>query len=54
MYCELSGYTVQAVHTRRSWGVWIDGIHSRLAPDGNLWVNLDEIARWVESGVKAA
>lgn len=53
-YCELSGDTVKAVYTRRSRGVWIEGVHSRLAPDGKLWVNLEEIAKWVETGVRAA
>lgn len=48
-YCELSGDTPDAVHARRRKKQWVDGLHCRLAPDGNLWVNLEEVNRWVES-----
>ena len=37
-YCELTGDTSSAVHARRKKGVWIDGKHTTLAPDGKLWV----------------
>lgn len=48
-YCELSGDTPNAVHARRKKGLWLDGIQCKLGPDGNLWVNLDEVEKWVES-----
>jgi hypothetical protein len=48
-YCELSGDSVDAVHARRRKRQWIDGIHCRLGPDGNLWVNPSEVNKWVES-----
>ena len=48
-YCELSGDTRDAVHTRRRKGVWIDGMQCRIGPDGNLWINPEEVSRWVES-----
>ncbi len=44
-YCELSGETADAVHSKRRKGMWADGIHCRIAGDGNLWVNLDEVDR---------
>jgi hypothetical protein len=58
-YCQQSGDTPAAVHSRRRRVVvqgddgssvteWIDGLHCQIAPDGNLWVNLLEVNRWVE------
>lgn len=49
-YCELSGDSTDAVHTRRKKGKWLDGVQCRIAPDGNLWVNLEEVDKWVENG----
>ena len=51
-YCELTGDTSAAVHARRKKGVWLDGKHTTLAPDGKLWVNTEETERWVEHGNK--
>jgi hypothetical protein len=48
-YCELSGDTSNAVHARRKKGLWLDGIQCRIGPDGNLWVNLAEVEKWIES-----
>lgn len=48
-YCELSGDTPDAVHARRRKKQWVDGVHCRIAPDGNVWVNLEEVNKWVES-----
>lgn len=47
-YCELSGDTPDAVHARRRKRQWIDGVHTRLDPGNNLWVNPEEVNRWVE------
>ena len=48
-YCALSGDTPGAVHAKRRRGQWLDEVQCRIAPDGNLWVNLVEVARWVEN-----
>lgn len=48
-YCEVSGDTANAVHARRKKGLWLDGIQCRLGPDGNLWINLAEVEKWIES-----
>lgn len=48
-YCELSGDTLAAVHAKRKRGVWLEGIQSKVAPDGNIWGNLEEVDKWVES-----
>ena len=47
-YCELSGDTADAVHARRRKRQWMDGLHCRLGPDGNLWINPEEVNKWVE------
>lgn len=46
-YCELSGETPDAVKKKRSSGKFLDGVHSRIAPDGNIWINLEEVEKWV-------
>lgn len=51
-YCELTGDTSNAVHARRQKGVWLDDKHTKLAPDGKLWVNIEETEKWVEHGNK--
>jgi hypothetical protein len=48
-YCEQSGDTPDAVHAKRRKGWWLDGIHWRLAPDGNIWINLEAVNAWVEN-----
>ena len=46
-YCELSGDTVDAVKWRRKTGIWADGKHSKVGPDKRIWVNLEEVQKWV-------
>jgi hypothetical protein len=48
-YCELSGDSSDAVHARRRKRQWTDGKHCRIGPDGNLWINPEEVNKWVES-----
>lgn len=52
-YCNDSGDTANAVHAKRKKGVWLDGIQCKMGPDGNIWINLIEVERWVENGNKA-
>lgn len=52
-YCETSGDTANAVYAKRKKGAWLDGIHCKLGPDGNLWINLAEVDKWVENGDRA-
>lgn len=49
-YCQISGDTTNAVHGKRKRGMWLDGLHCKVGPDGNLWVNLEEVEKWVEYG----
>lgn len=52
-YCQESGDTANAVHAKRKKGMWLDGIQCKIGPDGNIWINLFEVERWVENGNKA-
>ena len=52
-YRELSGETPAGVHAKRKVGHFIDGVHTRVADDGNLWVNLEKVQQWVEQGRKS-
>jgi len=52
-YCQISGDTSNAVHAKRKRGMWLDGIQCKIGPDGNIWINLDEVEKWVENGNKA-
>jgi hypothetical protein len=52
-YCELSGETPDSVKAKRRAGHFIDGVHCKVAPDGNLWLNTEEIEKWVENGSAA-
>lgn len=49
-YCQESGDTSHAVHAKRKKGIWIDGRHCIVAGDGNLWIHLKEVEKWVENG----
>lgn len=47
-YCQLTGDTPDAVHARRRKRQWTDGVHCTVDPGGNLWVNPEEVNRWIE------
>lgn len=49
-YCEISGDTPDAVHAKRRKGAWLDDIHCKIAPDGNLWINVEEVEKWIVNG----
>lgn len=48
-YCTDKGDSADAVHARRRKRQWIDGVHCKIGPDGNLWVCVEEVNRWIES-----
>ena len=50
-WCNLTGDTRDAVHARRKTGKWADGVHCKVR-DGNLWINVVEGQKWVESEMK--
>ena len=51
-YCALTGETSDGVHSKRRAGHFIDGVHTKIADDGNLWVNLEAAQKWVIQGRK--
>ncbi len=52
-YCELSGDSPEAVRIRRKRGKWLNDVQCKVGPDGNLWINLIEVEKWVERGNQA-
>ena len=52
-YCDLTGDTPDAVYAKRNKGLWVEGTHSQIGPDGKLWINLPEVQKWVTQGTKA-
>jgi hypothetical protein len=52
-YTALSGDTPDSVHAKRRKGHFIDGVHCKVANDGNLWINIEAVEKWVEFGNKA-
>lgn len=53
-HCADTGDTRDAVQKKLRRGVWLHGVHVKLAPDGRLWVNKDEVNKWVEQGLVAS
>ena len=54
VFCELTGYTVDAVDGKVRKGVWLEGIHYRRAPDGHILIDLRAFHAWVENQPQAA
>lgn len=53
-YCEVSGETPSGVHAKRRAGHFIDGVHTKVADDGNLYVHIGAVQKWVSEGMKGA
>ena len=49
---ELTGLTKEMVRNRRR-DQWVENRQYKLGPDNVFWYNIEEIQRWVESGVAA-
>lgn len=47
-YCDITGDTPDAVYAKNRRGLWTAGVHCKKAPDGCLWVNIEEVSKWVE------
>jgi hypothetical protein len=52
-YSDMSGDSPDAVHAKRKKGQFVDGVHCKIAADGNLWINTEMVEKWVEQGSKA-
>ena len=49
-FCGLSGYTKEAVKSKRRDGVWLEGCAWIKAPDSRILIDLEDYEAWVESG----
>jgi integrase len=47
-FCELSGYTDDAVRSKISSGVWIEGQEWRRTPTGEIVISLQGYDAWAE------
>ena len=47
-FCELSGYTDDAVRAKISQGKWREGTVWRKAPDGRVLISLRGFSEWAE------
>ncbi len=52
-FCEFSGYTEDAVKSKRRDGVWLEGKVWIKAPDGRILIDLSGYEAWVGSGAPA-
>jgi len=52
-YCKITGDSTDAVHARRRKRQWTDGVHCKIGPDGNLWVNPEAVNQWIEQSPQA-
>jgi len=48
-FAQITGYSENAVRHKIKGGVWTEDRMWRKAPDGRIFLNLDEFERWVES-----
>lgn len=47
-YCELTGDTPDAVYAKNRRKIWIEGVHYTKPADGCIWINTEEVDKWVE------
>jgi hypothetical protein len=51
---QLTGYTVEAIHTKIKRGVWLEGHEYIRAPDGNILIDMEGYHRWAAGQRQAA
>lgn len=47
-FCELTGYTDEAVRGKIKRGSWLEGVVWRKAPDGHILIDLEGYNKWAE------
>ena len=47
-FCELTGYTEEAVNTKIKRGVWLENRVWRKAPDGHRLISMEGFWLWVD------
>ncbi|TGB34869.1 excisionase [Burkholderia thailandensis] len=48
-FCEMTGYTEDAVKSKRRDGVWLEGQLWVKAPDGRILIDIEGYEKWVET-----
>ncbi|QTD90788.1 excisionase [Burkholderia anthina] len=48
-FCEMTGYTEEAVKSKRRDGVWLEGQLWIKAPDGRILMDIEGYEKWVET-----
>ncbi|QMV65154.1 excisionase [Pseudomonas berkeleyensis] len=51
---ELLGYTVNAIEHKVKSGMWSQGRMWRKARDGRIFINIEEVDKWVEQSPQEA
>ena len=51
-YCERSGDTPDAIYAKNRRRIWTKGVHYKKAEDGCIWINTEEVDKWVEASVE--
>jgi hypothetical protein len=47
-FCDITGYTVDAVDKKRQQGVWLEGNVWKHAPDNRILISIEGYHAWVE------
>lgn len=48
LYAAISGLTEKAIRCKIEQGKWAEGREYRRSPDGEIWISVQGVARWVE------
>lgn len=51
---EMFGYTVNAIEHKTKSGMWAQGRIWRKARDGRVFINIEEVEKWVEQSPQEA
>lgn len=46
------GLTEKAIRCKIEQGKWVEGREFRRSPDGEIWISVQGVTRWVERGQK--
>ena len=53
-FCDLSGYTVDAVQSKIKRGDWLEGVNWRKGPDGRRLISLEAYDKWAEQKLQVS
>lgn len=50
LYCKLTGHTINTLQKNRFKGVWVEGVHYKLGPEGSRthYYNVEEIDKLID------